>query len=75
MDTDKLIHADLSEAVIGASLKVLNTWKPGLDPKVAEDFTPTHVAQIVGYLAIIRLRLALLLNFKHAELKWRRVVW
>ena len=124
MDTDKLIHSDLSEVVIGASFKVLNTLKPGLnekayenalaielrkrghrveqqrrfdvlyegqvvdtlvpdmiiddimiaDPKVAEDFTPTHVAQMVGYLAITRLRLALLLNFKHAELKWRRVV-
>ena len=124
MDTDKMIHAALSEAVIGASMKVLNTLKPGLnekayenalvielrktghrveqqkrfdifyeghvvdtlvpdmiiddvviaDPKVAEDFTPTHLAQMVGYLAITQLRLALLLNFKHAELKWRRVV-
>src|SRR4051812_8783994 len=124
MNTDKLIHAGLSEVVIGASMKVLNTLKPGLnekayenalvielrkrghrveqqkrfdilyegqvvdtlvpdmivddvviaDPKVAEDFTPTHVAQMMGYLAITRLRLALLLNFKHADLKWRRVV-
>ncbi|HEY4248821.1 MAG TPA: GxxExxY protein [Lacunisphaera sp.] len=124
MDTDKLIHAELSEAIIGAAMKVLNTLKPGLnekayenalvlelrkrghrvdqqrrfdviyeghivdtlvpdmvvedliiaDPKVADDFTPTHNAQTIGYLAITRLRLALLLNFKHAELKWRRIV-
>jgi len=124
MDTDKLIHAELSEAIIGAAMKVLNTLKPGLsekayenalvielrkrgyqvdqqkrfdvlydgqvvdtlvpdiivnevviaDPKVADDFSPTHGAQMIGYLAITRLRLALLLNFKHAELKWRRIV-
>jgi GxxExxY protein len=124
MDTDKLIHAELSETIIGAAMKVLNTLKPGLnekayenalvielrkkgrrvdqqrhfeviyeghvvdtlvpdmviddlviaDPKVADDFTPTHNAQMIGYLAITRLRLALLLNFKHAELKWRRIV-
>ena len=124
MDTDKLIHAELSEAIIGSAMKVLNTLRPGLnekayenalaielrkrghqidqqkrfeilydgqvvdtlvpdmivdnvviaDPKVADDFTPTHNAQMIGYLAITRLRLALLLNFKHAELKWRRIV-
>lgn len=124
MDTDKLIHAELSEAIIGAAMKVLNTLKPGLnekayenalvielrkrghrvdqqrrfeiiyegqvvdtlvpdmivddvviaDPKVADDFNSTHNAQMIGYLAITHLRLALLLNFKHAELKWRRIV-
>lgn len=124
MDTDKIIHAELSEVIFGASMRVLNTLKPGLnekayenalvielrkrghrieqqrrfdifyegqvvdtlvpdmivddmviaDAKVAEDFTPTHIAQMMGYLAITRLRLALLLNFKHADLKWRRVI-
>lgn len=119
-----MIHAELSEAVIGASMKVLNTLKPGLDekayenalaielgkrghhveqqqrfdvlyeghvvdtlapdmivdraviadPKVVEDFTPTHVAQMIGYLAITHLRLALLLNFKHSDLRWKRIV-
>lgn len=44
------------------------------DPKVAEDFTPTHIAQMTGYLAVTSLRLALLLNFKHADLRWKRVV-
>jgi GxxExxY protein len=124
MNTDGMIYPELSEAIIGAAMKVLNTLKPGLDekayenavvielrkrghrvdqqkrfnvlyegqivdtlvpdlivddlvvadPKVAEDFTPTHVAKMIGYLAITGLRLAILLNFKHADLRWRRVV-
>lgn len=44
------------------------------DPKVVEDFTPTHLAQMMGYLTITNLRLAILLNFKHADLRWKRVV-
>jgi GxxExxY protein len=121
MDTDKILHRELTEAIIGAAMKVLNTLKPGLDekayenalvieltkrgrrveqqkrfdvlydgvvvdtlvpdlivnelvvvdPKVTEDFTPTHLAQMMGYLG---LRVALLLNFKHADLRWKRVV-
>lgn len=45
-----------------------------VDPKVVEDFTPTHLAQMAGYLTITQCRLALLLNFKHADLRWKRVV-
>ncbi len=45
-----------------------------VDPKVAEQFTPTHIAKMTGYLAITQLRLAILLNFKHAQLRYRRVV-
>lgn len=44
------------------------------DPKVKDDFTPTDQAQMIGYLAISGLKLALLLNFKHADLQWKRVV-
>lgn len=119
-----MIHGELSEAIIGAAMKVLNTLKPGLsekayenalvielakhghqidqqrrfdvryegqlvdtlvpdlivnglviaDPKVVEDFTLSHHAQMMGYLAITGLRLALLLNFKHADLRWKRIV-
>jgi hypothetical protein len=29
---------------------------------------------MIGYLAISRLKLALLLNFKYAKLEWKRVV-
>lgn len=45
-----------------------------VDPKVTEDFTPTHLAQMTGYLAVTGLRLALLFNFKHVDLRWKRVV-
>jgi GxxExxY protein len=118
------LHWELSDAIIGASMAVLNTLKPGLnekayenalaielrkrghvveqqrqfdvlyegvvvdtlipdlivdhkvivDLKVAEGFTDTHVAQMIGYLAITGLELALLVNFKHARLAWKRVV-
>jgi len=124
MNTDKMIHRELSESILGAAMKVLNTLKPGLsekayenalvielrksghsveqqkrfeviyegqivdtlvpdlvvdelviiDPKVVEDFNTTHVAQMIGYLAITQLRLAILLNFKHADLRWKRVI-
>jgi GxxExxY protein len=124
MNSDKLIHPEISEAIIGSAMKVLNTLKPGLDekayenalvielrkrghkvdqqkrfevryedqlvdilvpdmivvdlviadPKVVEDFTPTHAAQMQGYLNITRLRLAVLLNFKFADLRWKRVI-
>ena len=124
MNTDKLIHPQISEAVIGSAMKVLNTLKPGLDekayenalvielrkrghkvdqqkrfevryegelvdtlvpdmvvddlviadPKVVETFTPTHLAQMQGYLTITQLRLAILLNFKFADLRWKRVI-
>lgn len=124
MGTDKIIHRELSEAIVGAAMTVLNTLKPGLnekayenalvielrkrghrvdqqcrfdvhydgtvvdtlipdllvddlvivDPKVAEVFTDTHVAQMMGYLTITERRLALLMNFKFADLRWKRVV-
>ncbi len=45
-----------------------------VDPKVAESFSDTHWAQMLGYLAISGLNLALLLNFKHARLQYKRVV-
>jgi GxxExxY protein len=44
------------------------------DPKVATAFNETHFAQMLGYLNITTLRLALLLNFKYADLRWKRIV-
>ena len=44
------------------------------DPKVVTAFTDTHIAQMIGYLNITRLNVALLLNFKNAKLEWKRVV-
>ena len=45
-----------------------------VDPKVVSSFNDAHVAQMVGYLTITGLELALLLNFKNARLEWKRVV-
>jgi len=44
------------------------------DPKVVVAFTESHVAQMIGYLAITGYQLAILLNFKCAKLEWKRVV-
>ena len=121
---NELVHKELSEAIIGASMTVLNTLRPGLDeklyeralviemkkqghridqqrrfpahydgqligtlipdlivddlviadPKVVTAFSDTQMAQMIGYLNITGLKLALLLNFKNAKLAWKRVV-
>ena len=120
----KMIHEQLSGAIIGVAMQVLNELKPGLDevlyeramaielrrqghvvavqnsypvyyraelketlvpdlivdnlmivdPKVVTAFSETHLAQMLGYLNITGLELALLLNFKNARLDWKRVV-
>ena len=44
------------------------------DPKVVSAFNDTHTAQMLGYLNITGLKLALLLNFKNAKLEWKRIV-
>ena len=44
------------------------------DPKVVSAFSDSHVAQMLGYLNITNLKLALLLNFKYAKLGWKRIV-
>jgi GxxExxY protein len=120
----EIIHEELSGAIIGAAMDVLNELKPGLDeklyeralvielhrrghtvnaqrsypifyrselighllpdlivddtvivdPKVVSPFNETHVAQMIGYLAISELELVLLLNFKGVRLEWKRLV-
>ena len=45
-----------------------------VDPKVVTAFNDTHLAQMLGYLNITGLEVALLLNFREAKLKWKRVV-
>jgi GxxExxY protein len=44
------------------------------DPKVVTAFHDTHMAQMIGYLNITGLKLALLLNFRNAKLEWKRVI-
>ncbi|WP_164103852.1 GxxExxY protein [Candidatus Laterigemmans baculatus] len=122
--SSEFLYQDLSEAIIGAAMKVLNRLRPGLDekiyenalvielqrrghrieqqrqfsvhyegewigtlipdllvdelvivdPKVVAAFTETHMAQMLGYLNITEMQLALLLNFKRYKLEWKRVV-
>ena len=45
-----------------------------VDTKVVSTFNESHVAQMIGYLAITGLDLGLLINFKNAKLEWKRVV-
>ncbi len=45
-----------------------------VDSKVVTNFNDTHAAQMLGYLAVTRLKLALLLNFQSAKLEWKRIV-
>ncbi len=119
-----LIHKELSEAIIGAAMTVLNKLHPGLDeklyenalvielkkrghqveqqrefpvhydgqligtlipdlivddlviadPKVVTAFNDNHISQMIGYLNITGLKLAILLNFKNSKLEWKRIV-
>jgi GxxExxY protein len=45
-----------------------------VDPKVVACFNEAHISQMIGYLSISGLELALLLNFKSARLERKRVV-
>jgi GxxExxY protein len=45
-----------------------------VDTKVVSAFHETHIAQMIGYLAITHLRLALSINFKYSTLHWKRVI-
>src|ERR1044071_2346029 len=45
-----------------------------VDPQVVTTFNESHIAQMLGYLNITGLEVALLLNFKEAKLSWKRVV-
>ncbi|HEY3901924.1 MAG TPA: GxxExxY protein [Chthoniobacter sp.] len=44
------------------------------DTKVVTAFNDEHISQMIGYLNVTGLEVALLLNFKHASLQWKRVV-
>lgn len=45
-----------------------------VDAKAVSAFNDTHTSQMLGYLNITGLRVALLLNFSHASLQWKRVI-
>ena len=62
----QLVHTMVPDLIVDESLIV--------DPKVVESFCDTHFAQMPGYLTITNLRVVLLLNFKFADLRWKRGV-
>ena len=45
-----------------------------VDPKCVTEFNDTHYAQMIGYLAITGLHLALLFNFNDRTLRWKRII-
>jgi len=45
-----------------------------VDLKVAVAFNDQHVSQMLGYLAITGLDLAILINFRSSKIEWKRVL-
>src|SRR4029079_2504688 len=45
-----------------------------VDAKVIDRITDHERGQMLNYLRITRLRVGLILNFKHAKLEWERIV-
>jgi GxxExxY protein len=45
-----------------------------VDAKVIDRITDVERGQMLNYLRITKLRVGLILNFKHAELEWERIV-
>ena len=59
----RIIFKDLSREIMDVDHLVL------VDAKVVAAFTVNHLAQMIGYLAIMKLELAMLHNFGQAELQ------
>jgi GxxExxY protein len=45
-----------------------------VDTKTIENITNHEIGQMMNYLRLTGLRLGLILNFKHPQLEWKRVV-
>lgn len=45
-----------------------------VDAKTIERITEHEIGKMLNYLKITRLKVGLLINFKHAKLEWKRVV-
>lgn len=62
----KLIGTLIPDLIVDESVIV--------DTKVVSSFNESHIAQMLGYLNITGLNLALLINFKFAKLQWKRII-
>lgn len=45
-----------------------------VDTKTIERITDNEIGQMLTYLTITKLKVGLILNFKHAKLEWKRIV-
>src|SRR5437868_4742400 len=45
-----------------------------VDTKVVDGFDNNHIATMLSYLAISKLQLVLIINFKYTRLRWKRIV-
>jgi GxxExxY protein len=45
-----------------------------IEVKCVDQFTTEHLAQCINYLKASGLKLALLINFRHPKVEWRRIV-
>jgi GxxExxY protein len=45
-----------------------------VDPKVIDRITDHERGKMLNYLRVAKLRVGLILNFKHARLEWERIV-
>lgn len=59
---------------IGAIRVILQHQRIVVEPEVIVAFHATRIAPMLGYLNITGLRVALLLNFKKAQLEFKRVM-
>ncbi|EDY83805.1 hypothetical protein VDG1235_3432 [Verrucomicrobiia bacterium DG1235] len=45
-----------------------------VDTKVIDQITDNEIGQMLNYLAITKMKVGLIINFKHPKLEWKRVV-
>jgi len=63
------------ESVVGTFIPDLIAFEQVIvDAKTVDGITDEHRGQILNYLRIAKLRVGLLLNFKHAKLEFERLV-
>jgi len=43
--------------------------------KCVECFSNEHMAQCLNYLRASGLKFALLINFQHPKIEWKRIIW
>ena len=69
-----LIHEELSRKIIGGSDESAKHAQTRTRSQSGRGLHRDHTAQMTGYLAITGLNLAILINFKNAQLEGKRIV-